>query len=233
LYYKQLFLDKYWDDGKTCYNINKRAESAFGIKRSEEFKKRVSDGHADVSGSKNPMWGKPCSEERKRKISERVRGSNQGSAILDENKIEEIKNYILNTDMTQKEIATIFGVGYTVIAHMLGGKSWKHCFSNEELLFIKNKAEKNKIKRLADLHTGETSKTAKLNNEKIEKIKFLILNTDMNLRQIAHKIQVNPTTISHILAGDAWKQNLTNEERDILKEKVKKNAKIHRRRSNV
>jgi group I intron endonuclease len=40
------------------YNICKIASSTLGIKYSEDAKKRISENHADVSGERNPMYGK-------------------------------------------------------------------------------------------------------------------------------------------------------------------------------
>lgn len=48
----------YLDTLKPDYNICKIANSTLGIKYTEEAKERISRNHADVSGEKNPMYGK-------------------------------------------------------------------------------------------------------------------------------------------------------------------------------
>jgi len=55
-------------DGKNIgYNICLRAGSCLGIKLTDEHKKKLSDGK---KGDKNPMFGKPVSNETKLKLSE-------------------------------------------------------------------------------------------------------------------------------------------------------------------
>lgn len=45
-----------------------------GKKLSEETRRKISENHADVSGEKNPMWGKHRTEEEKKRIGEASRG---------------------------------------------------------------------------------------------------------------------------------------------------------------
>lgn len=52
-----------------------------GHKVSEATRRKVSDNHADVSGEKNPMYGRHHSEEAKRKVSE----ANQGRISVSRN----------------------------------------------------------------------------------------------------------------------------------------------------
>jgi len=41
LFYEQLFLDRYWDGCKNCYNINPKAENSLGVKRSAEAREKI------------------------------------------------------------------------------------------------------------------------------------------------------------------------------------------------
>jgi len=51
-----------------------------GKKHTEESRRNMSLGHADISGENNPRWGKHCTEETKKKISEVIKRSwNDGS----------------------------------------------------------------------------------------------------------------------------------------------------------
>ena len=50
-------------------NINIGDNNATGWHHSEETKKKISDNHADVSGSNNPMYGKKRSQEVKDAVS--------------------------------------------------------------------------------------------------------------------------------------------------------------------
>ena len=59
---------------KRLMDINK------GKKLSEETRRKISENHADVSGEKNPMWGKHRSEE----VKEKLREANLGKVCSDE-----------------------------------------------------------------------------------------------------------------------------------------------------
>lgn len=80
---KELLLSReqhYIDSLNTEYNICSIAGNCLGIKRSEETREKYRKNHADVSGEKNPMYGRrgplapnfgiPRSEEVKKKISQ-------------------------------------------------------------------------------------------------------------------------------------------------------------------
>jgi 5-methylcytosine-specific restriction endonuclease McrA len=54
-----------------------------GIKMSDDFKKKVKDHHADVSGDKNPMWG----TKRPEYVKEAVRKANSRGGITPINKL--------------------------------------------------------------------------------------------------------------------------------------------------
>lgn len=68
LYFEQLYLDMYWDNGNHCYNIRKIADSNYGCKRSQETieqiskskigikSKRNQSGYSGVSKTKNNSW---------------------------------------------------------------------------------------------------------------------------------------------------------------------------------
>jgi group I intron endonuclease len=58
-------------DPKYGYNKSTGGKGAAGCFRDEETRRKRS---LATSGSKNPMYGKPCSEERRRKISEAHKG---------------------------------------------------------------------------------------------------------------------------------------------------------------
>lgn len=69
----------------TLVNMTNGGEGSFGLKMTDESKKKISENHADVSGSKNPMYGikrNDCwstgltkeTDERVKQISEKLKG---------------------------------------------------------------------------------------------------------------------------------------------------------------
>lgn len=79
---EQYYMDRY--DWGMLYNLNPTAGSCLGIKRSDEMKEKLRKFHTgrkhteeskkkmseSTSGKNNPMYGKPCSAERKKNISD-------------------------------------------------------------------------------------------------------------------------------------------------------------------
>lgn len=57
--------------GRKCWNSGKH-----GI-YSDEYRKKISDNHADVSGKNNPRYGIKVSEETRKKISEKNKGKHK------------------------------------------------------------------------------------------------------------------------------------------------------------
>lgn len=53
-------------------------------------------------------------------------GSNNPKAILNESQVREIKYQMIPSDMTNTEIAKIFGVKHYVISFIRSGKNWSH-----------------------------------------------------------------------------------------------------------
>lgn len=75
LFYEQRFLDKYWDNSRTCYNIAKDAKAAMlGLRHSETTKAKFrlrKPAHSDETKKKIAATekGKIVSEETRKKIS--------------------------------------------------------------------------------------------------------------------------------------------------------------------
>ena len=92
LFHEQLYLDWYWDHGKTCYNIAKNACAPMtGRKHTEEAKRKISDSgktwkhkkhteetkikmskialEKNMSGENNPNFGNRVSKETRAKMS--------------------------------------------------------------------------------------------------------------------------------------------------------------------
>lgn len=79
---EQWYIDKFHDDQKMCYNIEKKAGSPMAGRKSSEYTKSLLS--KIFSGQGNPMYGLkgsdhpasyPCPEDRKQKISEALKNS--------------------------------------------------------------------------------------------------------------------------------------------------------------
>lgn len=119
------------------YNQTDGGEGTSGHKHSEESIKQMSESHIGMhAGAKNPMYGKPRTEEVKAAISksraekfdlysEINRGSNNPNAKLNEEKVALINQLIIN-GKTDTEIAKLFSVSRKLISGIRRGTHWKH-----------------------------------------------------------------------------------------------------------
>lgn len=75
-----------FNKGKKLSEEHKRkiGESNKGKKVSDETRRKISEHHADVSGEKNPMWGKKRSPE----ILEKLRKAHLGKALPEKQRLE-------------------------------------------------------------------------------------------------------------------------------------------------
>jgi group I intron endonuclease len=140
--------EQYWIDFlNVCdknigYNINPIAGSSLGVKRSNEFKKKLSDF---LKVSKRPISEetkkkisktlkdnkllhnsrKPLSEETKEKISKANSGENHPCAKLTKDDVNNIKELISN-NLSCDTISKIFNVTKQTIYNIKSGKTWKN-----------------------------------------------------------------------------------------------------------
>jgi len=75
----------------------------------------------EFSGENNPMFGKKRSD-----VSKRMSGENHPQVVLTERDIIQIKRYLSEGNLSQKEIGKMFGVNQATISNIKTGKSWKH-----------------------------------------------------------------------------------------------------------
>lgn len=116
--------EQYWisklKSNQEKYGYNRRidVETNRGLKLLEETKLKISK---TLKGKKLTL-----SEEQKRHLSFKHRGSNNPSAKLTEGDVVKIKELLKNTKMTQRDIARLFGVDSRRIRAIKNGESWKH-----------------------------------------------------------------------------------------------------------
>jgi len=143
--YEQIWIDSLQPE----YNVCKFAGSCLGIKRSEEYKQKMSEiksgenhpmfgKHHDEetkrkmsdaqSGEKNPMYGKTHSLKVKKILSEinsiKQIGENNGRAILIRPQVDEIRFRYYNEDVTMKQLAEEYGVSKSCVYHIIDNTSW-------------------------------------------------------------------------------------------------------------
>ena len=70
---EQVYLDRYFDGGKMCFNICPTAYSTLGRKHTEETLKKISKAK---SGKNHHNYGKKLSKETRDKVSEKLSGEN-------------------------------------------------------------------------------------------------------------------------------------------------------------
>jgi predicted XRE-type DNA-binding protein len=90
-------------------------------------------GHLDNSVS-NLYWGTPQQNNREDKLRDGTlaRGEKHGCAKLTEEQVREIRKLALKGELTQKEIAEIFGITRANVSMLKRGKTWSHLKEEEE-----------------------------------------------------------------------------------------------------
>jgi hypothetical protein len=82
------------------------------------------------SGKNNPNYGKPRSEETKKKISDIKRGKYPGelcvASKLKEEQVLEIRRLYEAGDIFQKQLAEKYNVSQYAISKIITRKSWNH-----------------------------------------------------------------------------------------------------------
>ena len=164
-------LDKreiYWIDffdsrnRKIGYNITKGGGGTLGVKLvfteehklniskskkgktlTEEHKLSISKYHADISGDKNPMFGKThtkevkellktinigkkYTKETKKKQSEQRKGEKNSNAKLNEKDVLKIRNDFSNNKKMIVEMAKEYNVNEPCISKIIHRRTWKH-----------------------------------------------------------------------------------------------------------
>ena len=123
---------------------NKRiSESLTGRAFSEEHKKNIKLNHHDVSGIKNPMYGKThnkeavdkiikanvgrkCSSETLKKFSKRSAGEKNANSKLDESDVLKIRKLYFEKGILQSKLSDMFKVKVACIFKICSYRTWKH-----------------------------------------------------------------------------------------------------------
>ena len=136
-------LVEYKNEGHRLTNLTNGGEGFLNTKLSEEHRRNISKNHADVSGEKNPMYGRKHTEEVKQlsrelntgkvasietrlKLSEKTKGEKNGNSTLTENDIYLIREYFNDKKFTQVELSLMFNVKQPAIYKIINRLTWKH-----------------------------------------------------------------------------------------------------------
>ena len=137
------YINKYKNEGHRLTNLTNGGEGFLNTKLSEEHRRNISKNHADVSGEKNPMYGRKHTEEVKQlsrelntgkvasietrlKLSEKTKGEKNGNSTLTENDIYLIREYFNDKKFTQVELSLMFNVKQPAIYKIINRLTWKH-----------------------------------------------------------------------------------------------------------
>lgn len=101
----------------------KMSKSQRGRVMSPDHCKNLSIARLKTISEKGPQ---SLSEETKRLIGETSRGSKNPSAKLDENKVREIKKLLLEGNLKQHQIASMFNISRVTIGFIKNGRLWTH-----------------------------------------------------------------------------------------------------------
>jgi group I intron endonuclease len=146
--------EKYWiselnsRNRNIGYNITKGGDGCLGCKFpdrvfTKEHKDNISKNHADVSGEKNPMFGKThtnlvkqksrlrnlgkkASDNTKSKMSEQRKGEGNSKSKLTEQQVLIIRDLYFIDGESQKILAIKFQVQDACIFKIVTYRTWKH-----------------------------------------------------------------------------------------------------------
>jgi group I intron endonuclease len=146
--------EKYWiselnsRDRNIGYNITKGGDGCLGCKFTDrvftkEHKDNISKNHADVSGEKNPMFGKThsnevkektklrnlgrkASDKTKSKMSEQRKGEGNSNSKLTEQQVLVIRELYFVNGVPQRDLAIKFNVQDACIFKIVTYRTWKH-----------------------------------------------------------------------------------------------------------
>lgn len=202
------------------YNLSPHAYNILGYRFTEEQRKRVSEalkGKRKSEEHRKKLWinrkvteeqrrfmsqlgkswkGKKIVGEHSRKKSEAQRGSKNPRAKYTEELILAIKKDLAN-QLPTCEIVKKYGVNYMLVYEVRKGKKWTHVRLDEE----SEKKIQQYNGRIAT--TGTSNPKAKLDEEKVRKIKQL-LSEGVPHREIAKMFNVGKSTITNISTGKTW-----------------------------
>lgn len=175
-------------NGKSkTHTIHRLVASAFIDKSHEGLEVNHIDGNKENNSVENLEWVTRTENIRhafSNNLMVRHKGYKNGSAILDDEKVKEIKRHILEGKMYSREIARKYGVSLTCITHIKTNNTWTH------IPWPKIKTVRGK---------------RYLREKSVAEIKSLLLNSKLSVKEIAKRYSVSPSAIYNIKYDRVWK----------------------------
>lgn len=111
-------------EGECIHHINKNSLNNY----LDNLQLMVKSEHHSFhnSGENHPFYGKHHSEKTKQLMSEKKSRENHPSSVLAEQDAIKIRELSDEGNLTQREIAKLFGVAQPIISYIKNGKIWKN-----------------------------------------------------------------------------------------------------------
>ena len=204
LFYEQYYLDKYWDDGVSCYNIYKYAGSPTGYKHTKGAKQKISNALAGRKlsvkqlvnlikiNTGNTYWlNRHHSEESKQKMSE----ARKDKALSESHKKHISESLMGNINRLN-----------THITEELKQKLKEKMMGPNNPFYGKHHSEESKKKQseARSKCIGEKNSNSKLTKIIADKIRedYILLTT--NKSELARKYNVSFSTIKDVIDNKRW-----------------------------
>jgi hypothetical protein len=84
--------------------------------------------NGDNQANMDDMWakGRGILPTRQPTLAERARGERQGSAVLTDDSVRELREHYATGLVSQEELALLFGLSQTQVSRVLRRESWTH-----------------------------------------------------------------------------------------------------------
>lgn len=177
------WIEHYESFGKKGYNMTKGGEGPSGYKMTEENKRAQSERMIEAHA--NGLY-----------IDAHLRGSDASNSTLLEEEVMEIRDLLIEGQLTIKEIGDLFGVTDSTVYSIRRGDNWKHVVTEE------------------DREKMPVSKVVHLTESEAVEIKELLLTGELTYKEIlaATNVQTSANTVSNIKNGRTHSYLMTEEE---------------------
>jgi group I intron endonuclease len=193
VFWEQILLDMWFDNGVNCYNINSDAESCFGRKHRRETKIKIGTSNKGKKRSKEIVdkmreisTGKRHTDAAKEKMSRKEKGKKRSQE-------------------TREKISKAL-MGHAVSAETLEKMSKSHVgqVAWNKGITMSDEERKKMSQRRTGKMVGEKNPLAKLNWNKVNEIRSKFATEEYTKTELAKQYKVDITTIASIVNNKTW-----------------------------